>query len=148
MKVKHLIYSIVAAAFLTSAMSVDKSLEVGKTAPKIETVEGTNVGYDANSEGKNKLVSFWTPKKPASRIANRNLSLKYGSDSKENIEFISICTDSDEDLMKQVMKMDGVKADEAYSASEISPRVFKDYGVENSPRAFLISKDGKILEIL
>ena len=139
---------MIAAAFLTSAMSVDKSLEVGKLAPKIEKIDGTNVGYDANTESKAKLVSFWSPKNPASRIANRNLSQKYGSDSKENIEFISICTDSDKDLMSEVMKIDGVDSKMAFSSSEISPRVFKDYGVEENPKAFLISKDGKILEIL
>ena len=139
---------MIAAAFLSSAMSLDKTLEVGKIAPKIETVEGTNVGYDANSEGKTKLISFWNPKKPDSRIANRNLSRQYGEDSKEGIEFISICTDSDKDLMKEIMKIDGVNADEAYSYSDISPRVFKDYGVEDAPKAFMISPDGKILSIL
>ena len=148
MKVKHLIFSIIAAAFLTSAMSVDRSLEVGKTAPKIETIEGTNVGNDANSEGKNKLVSFWSPKKPETRIANRNLSRKYGKGSEENVEFITICTDSDRELMSEVMKIDGIEATKAYSSTEISPRVFKDYGVENAHKAYMISEDGKILEIL
>ena len=148
MKVKHLIFSIIAAAFLTSAMSVDKSLEVGKTAPKIETIEGTNVGNDANSEGKNKLVSFWSPKKPETRIANRNLSRKYGKGSEENIEFITICTDSDRELMSEVMKIDGIEAKNSFSYSQISPRVFKDYGVEENPKAFLISSEGKILEII
>ena len=139
---------MIAAAFLSSAMSVDKTLEVGKNAPKIETISGTNVGYDANSEGKTKLISFWNPKKPASRIANRKLSREYGENSNDNIEFISICTDSDKELMNEVMKIDGVNADKAYAFSDITPRVFKDYGVEEATKAYLISPDGKILSIL
>ena len=148
MKVKHLLFSMIAAAFLTSAMSVDNTLEVGKKAPKIETISGTNVGYDANSESKTKLISFWTPKKPASRINNRNLSLKYGSENQENIEFISICTDEDVALMNEVMKLDGIAPESVYAYHDISPRVFKDYGAEDNPKAFLISNDGKIISIL
>ena len=137
---------MIAAAFLSSAMSFDRTLEVGSKAPKIETIDGTNVGYDANSK-KSKLISFWNPKKPASRIANRNLSLEYGENSEQNIEFVSICTDSDEALMKEVMKIDGINAQNVYSYSEISPRVFKDYNVEDTPKAYMISSEGKIVEI-
>lgn len=136
------------AAFLSSAISFDKTIEVGNKAPKIETIEGINVGVDANSEGKTKLISFWDPKKPVSRISNRNLSLQFGENNDENIEFISICVDSDELLMKEVMKIDGVKTDQSYSYNQISPRVFKDFDVENNPRAFKISGDGRILEII
>ena len=145
-KVKHLLFSIIAAAFLTSAISFDKTIEVGSKAPKIETKEGTNVGYDANSTNKTKLISFWNPKKPASRITNRKLSRQYGENS-DNIEFISICTDPDVALMKEVVKIDGLNVDEVYSYSEISPRVFKDYNVEDVPKAYMISPEGKIVEI-
>lgn len=138
---------MIAAAFLTSAMSVDKTLEIGKVAPKIETISGSNVVNDADSNGKSKLISFWNPKKPGSRISNRNLSREYGENAAENVEFISICTDTDEELMKEVVKLDGLSTQNLYSYSEISPRVFKDFDVENNPRAFLISSEGKILKI-
>lgn len=147
MKFKNLFFSIIAAAFLSSAIPVDEAPEIGKVAPKIETIKGTNVVADANSEGKTKVISFWNPKKPASRIANRNLSREYG-DSHQNIEFISICTDTDEALMKEVMKVDGVKTENAYSYSQISPRVFKDYDVVDNPRAFIVSADGKITNVI
>lgn len=148
MKVKHFVCSIIVAAFLTSAMGTDKSLEIGNKAPEIETVDGTNVGYDANSEGKTKLVSFWNPKKADSRIANKKLSESYAGYSKNEVEFISICTDSDDDLMAEVLKVDGINAEASYAKSEIAPRVFKDFGVEENPKAFLISPQGKILQIL
>lgn len=135
---------MVAAAFLSSAISGENTPEIGGKAPKIETIEGINVVADANSAGKEKIVSFWSPKKAASRINNMKLSHAAG----ENVEFISICTDSDEALMQQVMKIDGVNADKVYSAGELSSRVFKDYDVEESPRAFRISSEGKILEVI
>ena len=143
---------MIAAAFLTSAMTVDNSLEVGKNAPKIETIDGTNVVNDANFSkktnfGKTTVVNFWNPKKPSSRIANKTLSRKY-SENNENVQFISICTDADDKLMNEVMKIDGVNPDINFSFSQISPRVFKDYDVENSPRTFVISPEGKILEMI
>lgn len=138
---------MIAAAFLSSAMSVDNTPEVGKNAPKIETIQGTNVGYDANSE-KTKVISFWSPKKPMSRINNRNLYRQYADNNRDNVEFISICTDSDVNLMKEVLKIDGVNENLNYEYSEISSRAFKDYGVENNPKAFVISSEGKILEII
>ena len=147
MKVKHLFFSMIAAAFLSSAIPVQKNPGIGESAPRIETIEGINVGYDANSEGKEKLISFWTPKNAESRISNRNLSLKYGN-NENDIEFVSICIDSDSELMDQVMKIDNVKADKSFAYSDLSPRVFKDFGVEKSPKAFLISKEGKIKEII
>ncbi|MCH5225583.1 MAG: redoxin domain-containing protein [Muribaculaceae bacterium] len=146
MKVKHLIVSLLFAAFLSSAIGVDNTLHIGKKAPKIETQEGINVVADANSEGKQMVVSFWSPKNPSSRIANKNLSSQYGEKNQETI-FISICSDPDETLMKEVSKQDGLNADISYSFSQISSRVFKDYDVENHPRAFLIGTDGKISQI-
>ena len=149
MKVKQLLFSIIVAAFLSSAIGEDhKTLEVGNTAPKIETIKGTNVVDDANSQGKTKVISFWNPKKPASRIANKKLSLQYGKGDNEKVEFISICTDSDENLMKEVMKIDGVNSQNTYSYSEIPSRVFKDYGVEDSPKAYIITPEGKISQII
>ena len=135
------------AAFLSSAVSIDKTIAVGKNAPKIETIDGTNVGNDANFQNKTKLVSFWNPKNASSRIANRNLSRLYDGNS-DDIEFISICTDSDEALMNEVIKIDGMTKHNNYSYSQISPRVFKDYDVETNPKAFMISPEGKITSIL
>lgn len=148
MKFKNLFFSIIAAAFLSSAISVDKTNMIGKTAPKIETISGKNVVVDGKPDGKTKIVSFWSPKQPASRIANKNLSLKYDEKSSENVEFISICTDSDESLMKEVVKIDNLPEGKVLSYSQISPRVFKDYDVQDSPKAFKISADGKIIEVL
>lgn len=138
---------MLAAAFLTSAIPAEKEMTVGAKAPDIVTVEGTNVVDDANSQTKSKVVSFWSPKNAASRIHNRDLSRLMSDDEMQDVEFISICLDADQDLMQEVMKIDGVNADIALSASQVAPRVFKDYGVEKNPAAFMISASGKITKI-
>lgn len=147
MKVKHLFFSLLAVAFLSSAIATDKQPVVGKKAPKIETISGRNLISETDQEVKEKIISFWSPKKPASRISNLKLSREYSSENQDKVEFISICTDSDESLMKEVMKLDGTNNSNNYAYSEVSSRVFKDYDVEESPRAFKISIDGRISEI-
>lgn len=138
---------MIAAAFLSSAITVDNKLSIGENAPKIELTQGNNVVVDATSQNKTKIVNFWNPKKPASRILNSQLNRKYSSEENANVEFISICTDSDETLMKEVMKMDGVDTSRNFSYSQVSKRTLKDFNAESSPKAYKISPDGKIMEI-
>lgn len=139
---------MVAAGFLTSAIPVDKSLQIGNKAPGIETVNGINVVSDANSEGKEKVICFWSPKDAASRIAYRELTNRIESNIDQNLELVSICTDSDEALMREVIKIDGMKAENNYSFSEVSPRVFKDYYTSKGNKSYIIGTDGRISEIL
>lgn len=139
---------MIAVAFLSSAIAVDNSPAVGNKAPEIETISGINVANDANSESKGKLISFWNPKVPASRIANKKFNETYAGSNNENIDFISISTDKDDNLSREILKLDGINPDQSFAYSEISERVFKDYDVETSPRAFLISPDGKISAIM
>lgn len=139
---------MIIAGFLTSAISVDKRIEIGENAPKIETISGEDVIKDERTDGKMKLISFWNPKKPESRITNKSLYQQFGANSDSQIELISICTDPDEALMKEVMKIDGLKDNNNYSYSQISSRVFKDYGADENPKAYMISAEGKILSIM
>ena len=41
-----------------------------------------------------------------------------------------------------------IEKENNYSYSQISSRVFKDYGVEESPKAFVITPEGKISQII
>lgn len=145
MKLKYFIYSIIAAAFLSSAIDVDKNIKVGKTAPKVE-ISDKNKTIDFSSNDKIKIVSFWSTQNPASRISNRNLSQKY----KENndIEFISVCTDEDVSLMNEVVKIDGLISDNCFSLSQVSLNTIKDYNAEKYPKAYVINEEGIITEII
>lgn len=135
-----------ALAFLSSAIAVDNKLEVGSKAPKIETIKGLTVVNDADTLDKTTVISFWSAKKPATRIKNKELSDKFAGNP--DTDFISISIDSDADLAMEVMKMDEVKTLNFLSASQVPERVLKDYDAEKNPRAFVISPEGKISEIL
>ena len=141
MKFKSFIFAVVVTAFLSSYISTDSKLKEGSTAPTIERVNGEKLEL---KDGKEKLISFWSPKDASSRISNREFSNQF---NQGDVEFISICIDSDEELAKEVLKCDGINAKEHIAYSEVSKRVFKDYGVTDSPAAFLINGKGKIERI-
>ena len=141
MKFKYLFLTLVLTAFLSSYMPNNGMLKEGSEAPAIERLDGRKENL---RDGKTRLVSFWNPKNPSSRISNKRLS-EFCSDS--DVEFISICTDSDVALMQEVLRMDDISTENALAYSDLSPRVFKDYGVEDHPAAFLISPKGKIEKI-
>ena len=141
MKFKSFLLAVLVTAFLSSYMSRDIELKEGSNAPEIERVAGENI---TPGDGKEKLISFWSPKDPASRMANMEYSKKY-SDS--DVEFISVCLDSDNLLGEEVLKYDGIKGTHlAYS--DVKERVFKDYGVTDQTAAFKISGNGKVEKVM
>lgn len=148
MKVKHLLISLIVAAFLSSAISIDRQVEIGQKAPEIERIDGKIINFENTDSKKQTLISFWSPKDPASRIANKELSLEYGENKSEATEFISICTDPDESLMKGVVKIDGLEEKEVFCVTEFTSRLLKDFDVEKAHKAFLISEEGKIISII
>lgn len=144
MKLKYLFLSLIATAFLSSYIPDNDTLEIGSKAPAIElTSENPKTG-EVTSEGY-RLVSFWSPKNPSSRIANSEYVKYFKNHPDSDIAFISISTDEDDNLSAQVLNHDGVSSLGSHLLySDVNERLFKDYDVENHPRAFLIGPDGKI----
>ena len=94
--------------------------------------------------GKEKVISFWSPKDPLSRIHNKQYSEKYEA---EGVEYISVCIDTDDSLAKEVLRYDGTAAHGLHLVySDVKDRVFKDYGVEETPATFIVDSLGKIKE--
>lgn len=134
-----------AAIFLSSAISRENNLEIGSKAPEITFQDGKK---EVAIKGNLKLVNFWNPKNPSSRINNKNFTNYFKNNPESNIEYITICTDSDELLAQEVMKNDGTALfGSHFYQKDINERVLKDYGVESNPRSFLIDADGKIIAI-
>ncbi|MCH5222864.1 MAG: redoxin domain-containing protein [Muribaculaceae bacterium] len=142
MKFKGFILAGILTAFLSSYISTDNKLQEGSTAPTIERISGEKIEM---KDGKEKLISFWSPKDAESRISNRKFSDLY---KESDVEFITICIDSDESLAREVLKCDGIASQQQIAYSEVSERVFKDYGVSENPGAFLINGEGKIKRIM
>lgn len=137
--------SAIAAIFLSSAIEGNKNISIGSKAPEIKSISGEKL-IDFEKSDKF-VISFWNPKNPSSRISNKRLSDLYADDMNSDTRFISICTDSDEILMKEVMNFDNISTNNMISYSMIDPRVLKDYGVENGAGVFSISGKGKIEKI-
>ena len=144
MKVKYLILSLIATAFLSSYISDNGSLKVGSTAPEIVLATNQSETQISLKDGY-KLISFWDPKDPSSRISNKEYSSFIKSSPEAGIELVSICTDPDDFLAEEISRIDGShEAGLKLNSTDISERVLKDYDVEKTPRSYLIGPDGKI----
>ena len=145
MKFKFFIFALIITAFLSSNINSDNTIKEGSKAPAIERISGEKENLN---DGKYRLINFWSPKNPESRIANKTYSDLVEKKPDLKVEFISISTDSDDLLSDEVRKYDGAdKSGKYYSYSELNRRVFKDYKVTDSPSAFLISPEGKIIGV-
>lgn len=148
MKFKYLFLTLIVAFFLSSSIIDDPSLKVGSSAPEIKVLSENTVEKHLVKESKETLVSFWSPKNPSSRIRNRQYLDFLKSHPELEIEFVSICIDRDDFLANEVRRKDGINAGSLHlNYNQVEERIFKDYGVEESPRAFLIGKDGSIKSI-
>lgn len=142
MKFKFLFIALTALAFLSSAIDSGEKLNEGSKVPEIKTLDGSVINPN---DGKMRLVNFWSPKDPVSRIANKEFSDYFSSHENSDIEFISICTDSDDLLAQEVIRYDGAANGRHISYSDLPERIFKDYQVADHPEVFLLDTNGKLL---
>lgn len=143
MNIKHLFIALIAAAFLSSAIDTKDALKEGGKAPEITYNDGSKENL---KDGKLRLINLWSPKDPLSRIENKELNDLVSRESLQNVEFISICTDSDDLLAKEVIAYDDLKSGTHILFSEISERSLKDYMAEGDSKILLIGSDGLILK--
>ena len=144
-KFKYLFVTLIVATFLSSAIPTDKDLTIGATAPSIEFTDGGIKKFD---DGKFRIINFWSPKHPVSRIRNKEISDFFINNNIENVEFITICTDSDNELAREVMKYDGITSQStSLFRNEILESVIKDYGAEHNMATYLLNPAGKIIKM-
>lgn len=142
MKFRYLLLSLsfVAIFFLSSYITSNKELGVGDQAPAIELSDGSHISTASTT-----IVNFWSPKFPASRLANKDFA-RLSQETGVNV--VAICIDDDETLMSEVARIDGIDSSlRIVPYSAVSPKVFKNYGVTDYPRSFRIGPDGKIASI-
>lgn len=146
-KLKYFILSLIATAFLSSYITDSNSINVGDAAPKIIKSDNSSISLKKDKDHRI-LINFWSPEIPASRILNKEYSNYLKANPVADIEFISICLDSDDYLSAEIIKNDEIISSGTHLLySDVNNRVFKDYDVEDYPRSFLISADGKINSI-
>ena len=146
MKLKYFFSLLIVTAFLSSYISGYDGLKIGQIAPDIELNDiKISDNIKVKTPGKYQLINFWSPKNPDSRIKNMEYYRFFKNQDNREVEFLSICTDPDEKLMKETLLVDGVDSSFNLSFSQVSDRVFKDFDIDNFRKAVLINPEGKIV---
>lgn len=124
------------------------SLQIGEEAPLLTLSSTTKAsGLDA-LKGKYIVLNFWSATDAESRIANKRLADLTSTLPSPQIQFVSVCTDSDTALQSEIMSIDSV-AENLYSlsANDFTPEVLDDYQTGTGCRSFLIDPFGNLKAI-
>lgn len=114
---------------LTSAISTENvPLEVGNHAPEISAVNANgNTVRMSDFEGHDVILNFWSIKDAESRI--RNVRLEREAE-RSGAKYMAMCVDSDQEIAREVMKADGLNAENQYfSDGQISDEYLLDQGI-------------------
>ncbi len=149
MKLKHLFFSVALTSFLSSYVPYGgHSLQIGNDAPLLTLSSNSKIPNLDILKGKYVVVNFWSPTDPESRLNNKQLADLISSLPPSQIQFVSICTDTDITLQHEIMDADGVPLSiNSLSASDIIPDVLMNYQVESGYRSFLIDPFGNLKSI-
>lgn len=149
MKSKSFILSLFLTFFLSSFLSsfipgANDRLQIGKKAPEIIFSDNNNDTTLTFRDSQLTVVNFWSASDPASRMRNREFN-RYSKTSGKEIRFISICTDADIALSKEIMKLDGIdNAAYTFTIKDIDKTTFKEYRTDKSLSSYFINHEGRL----
>lgn len=124
------------------------SLQEGDEAPLLILSKESKNPHIETLKGKYVVVNFWNPSDPESRIHNRRLADLAATLPSSQIKFVSICTDPDNTLQKEIMAIDYLpQSILSLSATDFAPEVLDDYQTDSGCRSFLIDPFGNLQKI-
>lgn len=124
------------------------SLQEGEEAPLLILSPDSKATQFEALKGKYVVVNFWNPADPSSRIANRRLAALTSTLPSSQIRFVSICTDKDLTLQKEIMVNDSLPESVFHlSSQDLAPEVLEDYQTGSGCRSFLIDPFGNLQKI-
>ena len=124
------------------------SLREGEEAPLLILSTESNASHINTLKGKYVVINFWSIKDPDSRIKNRRLADLTSTLPSSQICFVSICTDNDTTLKREIIETDGYPENTlSFSASDFAPEVLDDYQTNTGCRSFLIDPFGNLKKI-
>ncbi|MBD5357806.1 MAG: redoxin domain-containing protein [Bacteroides sp.] len=149
MKLKYLFFSLALAPFLSSYVPLGShSLQIGEEAPLITLSSSSKASTLDVLKGKFVVVNFWSPSNPESRILNKKLADLVSTLPPSQIQFVSICTDSDLSLQSEIMDADSLPQSVHYlSSSDVTYDVFEEFQTHTGCRTFLINPFGNLQSI-
>lgn len=131
--------------FSSSQITEPTEAKIGEYAP-IFSISNNVEKFDLREmRGKYVLLSFWSSDDAQARIDNAQYAITMRDINDSNIKYISINTDSDKKLWKQIIEIDNLNTVSQYSSQEtVKGNIIEDYHLETGNRAYLINPDGKI----
>lgn len=124
------------------------SLKPGEEAPSLTLSSNSKVPSPDNTDGKFVVLNFWSASDAASRLNNRRLAEFTASLPSSKIKFISVCTDSDASLSREILSADGIdRLGIHLNASDLTEQVAEDYQTSSGCRSFLIDPFGNLVSI-
>lgn len=143
LKMAGVIAGLAGVVALTSAISTENvPLEVGNQAPEISAVNADgNTVHLSDLKGEEVIVNFWSVNDAESRISNVRLAREAES---RGANYVGICVDSDQDLAREVIKSDRLRAKNQFFANE---QIKKEYQLDHGTRTVKIDPYGIVAKI-
>ncbi len=134
---------ILGVVALTSAIATENvPLEVGNHAPEFSAVNANgNTVHMSDFEGQDVILNFWSIKDAESRI--RNVRLEREAE-RTGAKYVALCVDDDMDIALEVIKADGLAADNQYFADG---RISDEYLLNRGVRTVKIDPYGIVAKI-
>ena len=100
-------------------------------------------------KGKPTLVNFWDTKNASSRLQEKQYQLFLASDTTNHTElnYLSVNIDKNPAVAREIAKIDCYNPKTLYFVANNVQSVVRKFGMKQTPKAFLIDKDGEIIAI-
>jgi hypothetical protein len=132
---------LIASSFVPSSLL--KASE-GQQAPSINLQNKYGKINTADIVGHKTIINFWSANDAQSRVANIRYS-QIAESSNGKIKFISVCTDSDTSMCREICKIDGINPELIFYADDCSiAATISSFRANSANNSWLISEDGKI----
>lgn len=131
----------------TEKTSLTEGYRLGDKAPGIEPA-GNSEMIDFSNSTSYSLVNFWAAYDATSRVRNLQLWNKVNALDSTLINFYSVSMDEYQSVFEETLKTDKLDAKNHFleKNGKKSP-VYKNYGLKNGFRSFLIDQHGVIVAI-
>lgn len=131
----------------TDKTSLTEGYRLGDKAPQIKP-SGSDEAIDFSHSTCYSLVNFWAAYDATSRVSNMQLSNKVSELDSTLINFYSVSMDEYQSIFEETLKTDKLDAkNHFFDKNGKESSVYKNYGLKNGFRSFLIDEHGVIVAI-
>ena len=134
-------------SFSHNDMSPKVGIKLGETAPGF-TIDDTLSGkFDLSSaKGKYVVLNFWASYDANSRISNIRFNNEISRINKDDVRFVSISFDPNENVYRETVRLDGVDTNTQFYDNEgESSGIYRNFRLQKGFGNYLIDPQGVII---